>query len=182
MISLQRASASGGTVASVPKSVLAYDTTFVSSGSDVWINGLWLVSLALTLSTAVIAGLVKQWLHYYMAEITDTTPKARALTRQFRYKGLLRWNVPGIIESLPILMNTSLFLFFTGLILFVQKLSRTVSITWFLAGVTAILFVVYFGTSFLPIWDPQCPYKSSLSKVYFNLFDVCGKISKKYLV
>lgn len=64
------------------------------------------------------------------------------------------------------LMNTSLFLFFVGLVLFTQDLSGMNIVRWFLVLLTGILFVVYAGMSVLPIWNAQCPYKTSLSRLY----------------
>ena len=57
-----------------------------------------------TLATALFTGLIKQWIHFYGAEITGD-PRERACIRQFRYKGLFKWGVVPIIEILPLLMN-----------------------------------------------------------------------------
>lgn len=166
MVALQRATALGIDVNLIPKASENFSTPFTSSSRDIWINSLWLVSLALTLSVALVAGLVQQWLSYYVADISGQTPKRRACTRYYRYTGLNKWNVPAIIELLPVLMNTSLFLFFVGLILFTQDLSGMNVVRWFLVSITGVLLVVYVGMSFLPIWNAQCPYKTSLSRLY----------------
>lgn len=113
-----------------------------------------------------MCGLIKQWLQFYSKDIYGADPKTRALTRQFRYEGLIRWGVPEIIEALPVLMNIALFLFFAGLVLFCQDLSNTMGVTWFLVALTAGTLLLYIISSFIPVWNPQCPYKTSLSKLY----------------
>lgn len=127
------------------------------------------MSLALTLLTALAAGLIKQWLTYYSADVIGSTPKNRAITRQFRYHGLLHWGVPAIIETLPVLMNTALFLFFIGLVLYTRDLSGIIGISWVLFGVTISSLGAYVMSSFFPVWLPQCPYKTSLTRVYNGL-------------
>jgi hypothetical protein len=168
LVSLQRAAATGGNASAVNESSLTADSVFQPEQRDIYLNGLWFGSLGLTLCTALITGLVKQWIHFYVADITGT-PKDRAYTRQFRYMGLSIWGVSPIIELLPVLMNASLLLFFAGLILFLQGLSGTAVITKVMIVLTCVSFFFYVGTSFLPLWNPQCPYKTSLSAMW-NLY------------
>jgi hypothetical protein len=167
MVRLQRATSTGGNANAVPPSPLTHDTTFAPMKRDIWLNGIWFVSLGLTLSTALITGMIKQWLHFYLADISGT-PKDRASIRQFRYAGLSIWGVPPIIEMLPVLMNASLLLFFIGLVLFIQGLSGAEGITAVVILMTCILFLFYLTSSLLPMWKPQCPYKTSLSSVFIT--------------
>lgn len=168
---LQRAVATGMNVSLIPPSSMNATSTFTASSRDGWLNSLWLLSLALTLIAALLAGLVKQWLHYYLAEVAGT-PKQRALTRHFRYLGLNKWHVSLIIELLPVMMNISLALFFVGLILYTQDLSLAGGVRWILVVLTFSVFVTYIGSSFIPLLKPQCPYKTSLSRVYNGAFSI----------
>jgi hypothetical protein len=177
MVKLQRAASTGGNSSAIPSSPLTHDTTFVPMKRDIWINGLWFVSLGLTLSTALFTGMIKQWLHFYVADVSGT-PKDRASIRQFRYAGLSIWGVSPIIEMLPILMNASLLLFFIGLVLFTQGLSGAEGITAVVISMTCILFFFYLVSSVLPMWKPQCPYKTSLS----SIFSIGLKLSRFKLV
>jgi len=86
LISIQRTSANGGNVTSIPTSPLNYTSTIRPDSQQVWLNGLWLVSLGLTLSTALVTGLIKQWLHGYTQNVSGT-PQHRACIRRFRYMG-----------------------------------------------------------------------------------------------
>jgi hypothetical protein len=165
MVSLQRTASTGGNASAVPPSPLNRDTTFVPMKRDIWLNGIWFLSLGLTLSTALIAGMVKQWLHFYLTDVAGT-PKDRGSIRQFRYAGLSVWGVSPIIEMLPVLMNASLLLFFVGLVLFTQGLTGAEGITAVVIVMTCVLFFFYLASSLLPMWNPQCPYKTSLSSVF----------------
>ncbi|KAK0455697.1 uncharacterized protein EV420DRAFT_1692404, partial [Desarmillaria tabescens] len=118
LIAVQRASANGSSPDSVPSSVT---NTFVPDNLDVWINTLWYISLLLSLTTALIAVLAKQWLHHYTS-VTSGTAKERARVRQFRYIGLQQWQVPTIIGLLPVMLHLSLAIFVVGIILFLHSL------------------------------------------------------------
>jgi hypothetical protein len=84
LVGIQRAAEANGNLSAVSRSSLDINTPFKAAPADVWINTLWFISLMLTLLTAVITGLVQQWLRYYVADVNGT-PKKRALTRHFRY-------------------------------------------------------------------------------------------------
>ncbi|KAF9004486.1 hypothetical protein BDZ89DRAFT_1095684 [Hymenopellis radicata] len=90
---------------------------FVPDAIDVWINGLWVVSLTVALVVALAAVLVKQWLHHYVS-LPSGTPMDCSHVRQFRFMGLERWRVRVIIGMLPLTMHISLMLFLAGLVLF----------------------------------------------------------------
>lgn len=179
MVLIQRASANGGNLSTIPRSNLTFNSNFTSSSRDIWLNSLWFTSLALTLVTALAAGFIKQWLNYYSADITGSSPKVRAITRQYRYRGLMIWGVPPIIEALPILMNTSLFLFFVGLVLYTRDLSGTTDTMWTLVAVTLASFTAYVLSSLFPLWNPQCQYKTSLTKVFSGALKLIWLLVRK---
>ncbi|KAJ3772247.1 hypothetical protein FB446DRAFT_643822, partial [Lentinula raphanica] len=121
LIAVQCAAATGGNISAVPASALVSGSDFHPNTIDVWINGLWLVSLTWALGIALGVVLVKQWLHHYAA-ITSGTPKERSHIRQLRFSGLQNWQVLSIIGLLPVIMHVSLALFFSGLITFLFPL------------------------------------------------------------
>ncbi|KAJ7486932.1 hypothetical protein FB451DRAFT_957821, partial [Mycena latifolia] len=83
--------------------------------SALWINGLWFTSLTLSLATALLAVLAKQWLRQYSSFITGSI-RTRALIRQFRYTSLEKWGVRLMIGLLPTLLHAALFIFLGGLV------------------------------------------------------------------
>ncbi|KAK0455165.1 uncharacterized protein EV420DRAFT_1240051, partial [Desarmillaria tabescens] len=118
---IQRAIANGSSVSAIASSTMDPSTAFVPATIDVWVNGLWFTSLFLSLTTALIAVLVKQWLHHYVA-LPSGTPRNRSFTRQFRYSGIQKWHVQVIIGLLPALMHLALAIFFVGLAVFLHPL------------------------------------------------------------
>ncbi|SJL00656.1 uncharacterized protein ARMOST_03969 [Armillaria ostoyae] len=159
MISIQRAIASGASLDTVAASPLNPNTMFIASTTSIWVNGLWFTSLALSLTTALVSVLVKQWLHHYMA-LPSGTPRERSLLRQFRFGGLQKWRVLVIIGLLPALMHTALAIFFVGLVIFLGPLRE--SIAWVVGTVTVVAYTAYLIAHVLPLFFPQCPYRTSL--------------------
>ncbi|KAK0463864.1 uncharacterized protein EV420DRAFT_1111953 [Desarmillaria tabescens] len=159
MINIQRAIASGASLDTVAASPLNPNVTFIASTTSVWVNGLWFTSLALSLTTALVSVLVKQWLHHYMA-LPSGTPREHSLLRQFRFAGLQKWRVLVIIGLLPVLMHTALAIFFVGLVIFLGPLRD--SLAWVIGAITAIAYIAYLMAHILPLIFPQCPYRTSL--------------------
>ncbi|KAF8916386.1 hypothetical protein CPB85DRAFT_1193159, partial [Mucidula mucida] len=104
------------------KGVIRTDTSFHPTRTATWVNGLWYVSLTLSLATALVAALTKQWIHQYMNYAQLGTPRARARLRHFRYLQLQAWHVPAIIGLLPVMMHIALGLFLSGLIIHTRAL------------------------------------------------------------
>lgn len=133
-------------------------------GSQLWINGLWYTSLLLSLITALLAVLVKQWLHQYMAQSSGTA-RDRSFIRLYRLEGFQQWQVPLIIGLLPVIMHIALGLFFLGMVVFVAQLYEA------LAYITALLalltYIAYIASHICSAMYPQCPYKTPLSALLF---------------
>lgn len=87
LVSVQRALANGTSVDDVPSSQLTPTSSFSPSSLIVWTNGLWFVSLSLSLTIALVAVLTKQWIHHYIS-VPSGTPRYRSRIRHFRYMGL----------------------------------------------------------------------------------------------
>ncbi|KAK0443170.1 hypothetical protein EV421DRAFT_2081814 [Armillaria borealis] len=75
LFEILKATASNGSRLYIPPSPTAF---FSPSRSNEWINSLWFVSLTLSLITALVAILVKQWLYQYVAAVSDSSARDRA--------------------------------------------------------------------------------------------------------
>ncbi|KAI5884868.1 uncharacterized protein SCHCODRAFT_02594751 [Schizophyllum commune H4-8] len=159
LIGIQRALAKGSEIDAVSPSALGIDT-LTASALDYWCNAFWFISLTLSLSAALMAVLVKQWLQAYKSN-TFGTPKHQALVRQFRLAGIERWNVPLIVGLLPMVLHLALLLFFVGLTLFIFTLSSAIASV--VIALAIIIYSVYLATNILPMREPGCPYKTPLS-------------------
>ncbi|KAJ3886719.1 hypothetical protein GG344DRAFT_56946, partial [Lentinula edodes] len=127
LVFLLRAAASSSPLNSIPTSSLPLNAmTPTHNILDIWVNGLWVISLSLSLAVALSSVLVKQWLRRYLA-IHSGTPKHRSRIRHFRYVGFERWGVLNIFGPLPVIMYLSLAFFFVGLVLFLIPLQLVLS-------------------------------------------------------
>ncbi|KAF8885843.1 hypothetical protein CPB85DRAFT_1442034 [Mucidula mucida] len=143
-----------------PPSSMTAVSSFHPKRSDLLVNELWFASLGLSLTTALITVLTKQWIHQYMA-MPSRSPRHRARTRQFRNDSFQKWHVPLIIGLLPVLMHLALGIFFVGLVMYLYGLSGIIAAT--LGCIAGLAFLAYFSSNLLPLFFPDCPYKTLLS-------------------
>ena len=134
---------------------------FVAQSSSVTINTLWSCSLAISLITASLGILVKQWFHEFMAQETQD-PHHRIRIRFFRSEGLERWQVFEIAAALPLLLQFALVLFFIGFSIFLRELNPVVGWTTTMTFITWLIIFVF--TTFAPAVSSQCPYKTPILK------------------
>ena len=145
--------------------VLPARPSFIATPSDVRVNALWFASLICSLATASLGMLVKQWLREYLAG-DFVSPHARLRIRHFRRASLKKWKVFEIAGVLPLLLQTSLGLFFAGLCLWTMSLNRTIGKTSI--PLVCAWAVVLLLTTIAPVVSPRCPYKTTLLKGFFK--------------
>ena len=125
------------------------------------VNGLWFASLIISLSTASIGMLVKQWLTEYLA-MEWISPQEQLRARQYRRPALEGWKVFEIAAILPLFLHISLGLFFIGLCFYTAAANYTIGLSTF-PLVVGWAFVAIM-TTIAPILTPRCPYKVTLFK------------------
>ncbi|KAH8796265.1 hypothetical protein DL96DRAFT_1479299, partial [Flagelloscypha sp. PMI_526] len=113
----------GGNVSLMNAVPLSYISTAspTYTTADLWINGLFFTSLSLSVTTALLAVLIKQWCQAYTS-VTSGSARDKVLIRQFRFDGLVKWKLPEIVGSLPLLLHLAFAVFFAGLSFFVYDL------------------------------------------------------------
>ncbi|CAE7205057.1 unnamed protein product, partial [Rhizoctonia solani] len=134
---------------------------FEPSAAAIWVNALWFLSLALSVSVSLATMLAKQWCYSYMSGRAGQ-PHIQARTRQRRLEELERWKMPEILAILPVFMHLSLFLFFVGLIIYLWDTHVGVAIPVLVT--TAFTGTFYATTTMLPITYELCPYGTPLSQ------------------
>ncbi|KAK0226641.1 hypothetical protein IW262DRAFT_1457879 [Armillaria fumosa] len=179
IVLIQRAIANGSSLDNVPVSSLNPSAKFIPATTDVWVNGLWFTSLSLSLATALVSVIVKQWLHHYLA-LPSGSPQERSHVGQFRYRGFQKWHVLVIIGLLPVLMHLALGIFFVGLTIFLVPLRPGLS--WVIGVGTVLAYTMYLITIFLPIRYPECPYRTPLSDlIYFPYHYITQDLFPKHV-
>ncbi len=137
------------------------------------------MSLTLSLITALVAVLVKQWLHQYIATISDSSPRDRGRIRQSRYMGLQKWQVPMIIGLLPVLLHVSLGLFFAGFCIYLFALELVIA--YAVAAMAGCVYIAYIGSLILPLVYHNCPYKTPLTVHLFRLYLAAYNRASKHI-
>ena len=139
---------------------------FHAAVPDIRVNVCWFASLILSLSTASLSILVKQWLSDYLA-MERISPQELLRIRHLRHHGLKEWRLYEIAAALPFLLQLSLLIFFVGLCFFTASVHKSVEITS-LCFVSAWAFFSL-ATLLSPIISPLCPYKTTFLRWLLNV-------------
>ncbi|KAF7367828.1 hypothetical protein MSAN_00847200 [Mycena sanguinolenta] len=131
-------------------------------------NSLWFISLALSLTCALLATLVEQWAREFLHK-TDMrpSPTRRARIFSFLYFGLKRFRMHTVVNAIPFLLHSSLLLFFAGLVVFLIPVNRI--IMYIMAGACFVFVVFYVVLTGLPVVYLDCPYHTPLSAPLWSL-------------
>lgn len=139
----------------------------VPQTSDLAINALWFTSLALTLTSASVGIVAKQWLDEYRKG-NWRNAKNRLQVRQYRIQGMEAWRVVGIIHLQSPLLQVALLLFVVGLLILLWKLHVVIAI------IPTVCFCIWwtfwFASTVLPTFFPSCPYRSPEAFLFFHLW------------
>ncbi|KAI0296139.1 hypothetical protein B0F90DRAFT_1919155 [Multifurca ochricompacta] len=157
-----------GTHVSIP-STLPDPSQLSPSASAVWVNSLWFLSLAISLTCAMLATLLQQWARRY-AKVTQPrySPHKRARIRAFFAEGVDKLHLPWAVEALPTLIHLSLFLFFAGLVVFLFNVNHTVfKVVMCWVGICTGLYIC---VTLMPIFRHDSPYYAPLSESAWFLY------------
>ena len=146
---------------------------FTPLKNAVIVNALFFSSLALILSAAFLAILVKSWLREFDRGMHSiTSPELRAKERESRLLSLEQCRVPQLMALLPILLQASLTLFCVGLVVFLQGINSviaTIALTIF-----SIMAALYVLTNFASLFDHFSPFSSLISRALRDWLQVVG--------
>jgi Family of unknown function (DUF6535) len=107
--------------------------------------------------------MLQQWARRYVT-ITQPprySPHRRAPIRAFFANGVEKFHLPWSVEALPALLHLALFLFFSGLVIFLFNINHTVfSVVIWWVGLAG---AVYGCATLMPIFWNDSPYYAPLS-------------------
>ncbi|KAJ7239882.1 hypothetical protein C8J57DRAFT_1563230, partial [Mycena rebaudengoi] len=163
-ISQQLAAAANGNT--VPAA--APSSPFNPPATSLICNGLWFISLGLSLTCALIATLVEQWARDFLHRADKrSSPLIRARIFSYLYYGLKRFNMHTVVDIIPLLLHTSLVFFFAGLVAFLLPIN--VVIARLAITILAVVVGVYLSLTLLPILYLDCPYRTPLTNTCWQL-------------
>ena len=95
------------------------------------------------------------------------SPHKRAHIRAFFAEGIDRLHLPWAVDTLPLLLHLSLFLFFAGLLVFLFNIHYTVFsfVVWWVG----LCVAAYLGVTFMPMFRHDSPYYTPLSSLFWCL-------------
>ncbi|KAN0107469.1 hypothetical protein V8E52_010146, partial [Russula decolorans] len=137
------------------------------SDLDVAVNVLWALSLIFSLTCALSAILVQQWIQeYFSYSRCHTVPSTRARIRAYLFDGLSQHRLDQMISAIPLLLHLSLLLFGAGLITCFFSLNNVVAYTALVAY--SIVGAVYILLSIAPLIDLSSPFKTPISNLLWH--------------
>jgi len=152
--------------------------TFVIPATARWITGLWIGSLVLALFVSLNAILAQQWIEEYNSRMGSTAASNRRWAWRHMYftQGAEKWRFELFIASLPLLLHTSLLLFFIGLVVFWLPMDSLVASLLIIFTIFGVVF--YFGTTLAPLIWPDCPTATPLLSRIHKIWRLTkGKLS-----
>ncbi|KAF7363954.1 hypothetical protein MSAN_01053700 [Mycena sanguinolenta] len=120
-------------------------------------------SLFITLFTALLAVLGKQWITYYEAAGSRGSTEERGLERQRKFDGLRQWKFDIILQSFPLLLQLAVFLFSAALSSYLWTLHRTIAII--AITLTSSAFTVYVLLLASAVVSADSPFQTPLASL-----------------
>ncbi|KAI0288356.1 hypothetical protein BC826DRAFT_693921 [Russula brevipes] len=142
---------------------------FAPPNYALWVNTLWFLSLAINLTCAVSAMLSIQWASRYRSVTLRArgSPEQCARVRVMFANGAKASYIFWVIEAIPALVHFSLFIFFSGLLIYLFNINHTVSSA--LMSWVALSSAGYLCLTFVPIFRHNTPYFTPLSAITWAL-------------
>ena len=142
--------------------------SFKPLSSAIRVNAFWFIALVFSLSAALLAILVQQWVRGYMHVFQRYShPLKSARLRQYLHDGSHGWYMPVMADAVPGLVHISLFLFFVGLGDFVLDINTAVGINTLIP--ITLCGLIYVFTMLAPVIYPQSPYQNTFSALIWYL-------------
>ncbi|KAG9005907.1 hypothetical protein FRB94_001117 [Tulasnella sp. JGI-2019a] len=145
---------------------------FSPAAHDIRVNCLFFASLACSLLSAGGAVVAKQWLQYYEQTGQAGSKDKQGVLRTEKFLGAQRWRLQQVVDALPILLQLSIVLFFSGLVDYLWTINQQtalVVLVFFALGAIAYSF-----TTLAAAFSVYCPYQT-IPAAYLRF---CGRALK----
>ncbi|CAK5263424.1 unnamed protein product [Mycena citricolor] len=136
--------------------------------ASLFCNALWFTSLALSLSCALVATLVKQWAQEFPHR-TAMFPTIFTQSRMYMYlhDGLLRFHMHSIVRTPLLFLHGALVLFFAGLVAFLVPVNGIV--TYLFSALLLVFVSVYTVFTLHPLFFFASPFQTPLTPLIWSL-------------
>jgi hypothetical protein len=137
------------------------------------VNALFFASLGVVLVAAFLCMLVKGWIRELDRKLRGITDlRKRAVIKELRDQGLLRWWLPELVTILPSLIHLSLILFFIGLAVYLSQIHKLPAFTTLsIFGIGVVVYVLSIFISAIDDFSPfRSPYSRALGALYRRVY------------
>jgi len=135
----------------------------------VLVNVMWLMSLVLSITSALFAMMLQQWARRYIQTAqVPTLASQRARVRSFLFLGLIQYDMSLTVEAASALLHSSVFLFFAGLVIFFCTIHKTAAVA--VSINVGLVAVIYVALTLLPLFDKKCPYRTPMSNLCWHMW------------
>ena len=127
---------------------------------------MWLISLVLSLTSALMAILLQQWARSYVETLrAPIEPNNRARVRWFLFDGTEVYKMRLLVELVPTFIHHSVYMFLAGLVIVFHTINQTVAIA---VDVSVGIFgLAYSVLSIIPCCYLKCPYRTPMSYIFW---------------
>ena len=149
-------------------SPLQTSLSFSPSATIVCVIAMWMISLILSLSSALFATLLQQWARGYVQMPQIPGPmKDRACVRSSLFFGIQKYRMRISIETAPALLHISVFFFFAGVVILFYDIHKTVANI--VSSFVGIVGLAYFALTILPYFRHDCLYRTPMSIMLWDI-------------
>ncbi|KAF8460573.1 hypothetical protein DFH94DRAFT_700273 [Russula ochroleuca] len=135
----------------------------------IWVNSLWFLSLAISLTSALLETMLQQWRRRYLILTQPLgNPHKQARIHQFFFRGVGNLHFLLATDVTPALLHLSVLLFFAGLLILLRNINYTV-FNAVVGWVVTCIAVCAYNTS-LPIFRPVNPNYTPLSSLVWQFY------------
>jgi len=124
----------------------------------VQVQAILFASLTISLFSAFLAMLGKQWLNRYASTGMRGTAIERSQNRQRKLDGIIAWYFDHMMESLPLMLQAALLLLDCALTRYLWKVNITVAAVVLGATLSGVVFYLFIVTAGMASED--CPYQT----------------------
>ena len=133
----------------------------------VHVQAILFASLVVSLLSAFLAMLGKQWLNRYMSTDLRGSAVDRSQNRQRKLDGIVAWYFDHVMESLPLMLQAALLLLGCALSRYLWNISITVASV--VVGLTSLGVVFYIFIVVAGAASERCPYQTPGSLILRHL-------------
>ena len=124
----------------------------------VYVQAILFASLVVSLLSAFLAMLGKQWLNRYDSIDMRGTAIERSQNRQRKLDGIVVWYFENVMESLPLMLQAALLLFGCALSRYLWEIDVTIASV--VLGVTSVGVIFYLSIVVAGTASESCPYQT----------------------